>query len=63
MSPIKFNKNRFPFGNGLTGFFDRDSLFNNDFFNLKKSLPAMNIKEHDNDFEIELALLALKKRF
>lgn len=62
MSLIKFNKNRFPFNNGLGDLFDRDSLFDNDFFNLEKSLPAMNVKEHDNDFEIELASPGFEKK-
>lgn len=55
MSLIKFNKNRFPFNSGLVDFFDRDSFFDESFFNLEKSVPAMNVKEHENDFEIELA--------
>jgi len=62
MSLIKFNKNRFPFGNGLSELFDSDSFFDGDFFNLEKSLPAMNVKEHDTDFEIELASPGFNKK-
>lgn len=62
MSLIKFNKNRFPLSSGLSNFFDRDLLFDDDFFNLEKSLPAMNVKEHDKDFEIELASPGFNKK-
>ncbi|MFS4491263.1 Hsp20/alpha crystallin family protein [Maribacter sp. 2308TA10-17] len=62
MSLIKFNKNRFPWNNNLVDFFDRDSLFNDDFFNMEKSVPAMNVKEHENDFEIELASPGFDKK-
>jgi len=62
MSLIKFNKNRFPWNNNLVDFFDRDTLFNDDFFNMEKSLPAMNVKEHDDDFEIELASPGFDKK-
>lgn len=62
MSLIKFNKNRFPWNNNLVDFFDRDTLFNDDFFNMEKSLPAMNVKEHETDFEIELASPGFEKK-
>ncbi|MFS4467866.1 Hsp20/alpha crystallin family protein [Maribacter sp. 2210JD10-5] len=62
MSLIKFNKNRFPFNNSLSDFFDRDSFFDDDFFNLEKSMPAMNVKEHEDDFEIELASPGFNKK-
>ena len=62
MSLIKSNKNRFPFNNILADFFDRESVFNDDFFNLEKSLPAMNVKENDTDFEIELASPGFNKK-
>ena len=61
MSLIKFNRNQFPWNNNLVDFFNRDSLFNDDFFNTEKSLPAMNVKEHQKDFEIELASPGFKK--
>ncbi|VAW14175.1 hypothetical protein MNBD_BACTEROID03-744 [hydrothermal vent metagenome] len=62
MSLVKFNKNVFPWNKGLIDFFDQDTLFNVDFFNLEKSLPAMNVKEHDKDFEIELASPGFEKK-
>ncbi len=62
MSLVKFNKNVFPWNKGLIDFFDQDTLFNDDFFNLEKSLPAMNVKEHDKDFEIELASPGFEKK-
>lgn len=62
MSLIKFNKNRFPWNNNLVDFFDRDLLFNDDFFNTEKSLPAMNVMEHEHDFEIELAAPGFEKK-
>lgn len=62
MSLIKFNKNRFPWNNNLVDFFDCDTLFNDDFFNMEKSLPAMNVKEHENNFEIELASPGFEKK-
>ncbi|WP_394973075.1 Hsp20/alpha crystallin family protein [uncultured Croceitalea sp.] len=62
MSLIKFNKNKFPFNNSLGDFFDRDFLLDDDFFNLEKSTPAINVKEHDSDFEIELASPGFNKK-
>lgn len=62
MSLIKFNRNRWPWNYGLTDFFEHNDGFANDFFDLEKSLPAMNIKEHDDDFEIELAAPGFDKK-
>lgn len=62
MSLIKFNGPRFPWNENLSDFFNRDAFVNDDFFNLEKSLPAMNIKEHDDDFEIELAAPGFDKK-
>ncbi|PWL37662.1 heat-shock protein [Flagellimonas aquimarina] len=62
MSLIKFNGNRFPWNENLSDFFNRDTFVNDDFFNLEKSLPAMNVKEHDDDFEIELAAPGFDKK-
>lgn len=55
MSLIKFNRNRFPWKNDLTNFFDDDTIFNDDFFNVERSLPAMNVKDAGDRFELELA--------
>ena len=65
MSLIKF-RNRRPFGNLVTtDFFDMDDFFEtalpkslsaaDRFWNGKSSEPALNIKETDDHFEIELA--------
>lgn len=62
MSLVKFNSNRWPWNYGLTEFFERGNGFDNDFFNLEKSLPAMNVKEHEHDFEIELASPGFDKK-
>lgn len=62
MSIVKFNQNRWPWNYGLSDLMDRNGDFNDDFFNLEKSLPAMNVKEHENDFEIELASPGFEKK-
>ncbi|WP_273568510.1 Hsp20/alpha crystallin family protein [Maribacter halichondriae] len=62
MSLIKFNKSGFPWSNNLVDLFDRDAIFDEDFFNLEESTPAMNVKEHENDFEIELASPGFEKK-
>ena len=57
MSLIKFNKKRFPLSTyGLPTWFDTEDLFADDLFNNGKDFPAMNVKEHKKDFEIELAV-------
>ncbi|AXG70745.1 spore protein SP21 [Kordia sp. SMS9] len=58
MSLIKYNnRNRlFPWGNtGLRSFFDTSDFFSDDFFAEDELMPAMNIKEHEADFEVEFA--------
>ncbi|WP_350285328.1 Hsp20/alpha crystallin family protein [uncultured Croceitalea sp.] len=62
MSLIRFSRNQFPWNENLADFFNRDTFVNDDFFNLEKSLPAMNIKEHEEDFEIELAAPGFDKK-
>ena len=62
MSLIKFNGKRFPWNENLMDFFDRDAFLDDEFFNLEKSMPAMNVKEHDKDFEIELAAPGFDKK-
>jgi len=61
MAMIKFNRNRFPWKNDPTDFFDGDTIFNDDFFNLEKSLPALNVKEVGDRFELELAAPGFNK--
>lgn len=71
MSLVKF-KGR-PFGNLMTqDFFDVDDFFDNrgwarnmmpdNFWNGKRSEPALNIKETDANFEIELAAPGFAKK-
>jgi HSP20 family protein len=48
-------------GSWLSDFFDNDRFF--DFEGLKKhSMPSVNVKEHDKDFEIEVAAPGLSKK-
>ncbi|WP_149277001.1 Hsp20/alpha crystallin family protein [Pareuzebyella sediminis] len=62
MSLVKFNSNRWPWNYGLSDIFDDQNVFNDNFFTLEKSMPAMNIVEHENDFEIELASPGFEKK-
>ena len=72
MSLVKF-RNRRPFGNLVTSdFFDMEDFFDNRFWNEgllndrfwngRKGEPALNIKETDDDFEIELAAPGFAKK-
>lgn len=72
MSLAKFKKRR-PFGNLVTSdFFDMEDFFDNRFWNRglltdnfwtgRKGEPALNIKENDADFEIELAAPGFAKK-
>jgi len=65
MSLIKFNnQNRlFPWtNNGLKTFFNADDFFNNSFFEEDTLMPAMNVKEHDEGFDIEFAAPGFSKK-
>lgn len=62
MSIVKFNSNRWPWNFGLSDFIESNSAFDDDFFTLEKSLPAMNVKEHEKDFEIELSSPGFDKK-
>ena len=46
-------------GSWLSDFFDRDRFFDSDM--LQKSVPAVNVVEHDKNFEIELAAPGMTK--
>ncbi|MGS2740180.1 Hsp20/alpha crystallin family protein [Sinomicrobium sp. M5D2P17] len=63
MSLIKFN-NRLPWsGSGLSRFFDMDDFFRDGF--LDKTVleqPALNVREKEGEFEIELAAPGLSKK-
>jgi len=61
MSLIKFN-DRFPWNkSALTNFLNADDFFNDDFFAKDSLMPAMNVKENDDNFEIELAAPGFSK--
>jgi HSP20 family protein len=71
MSLVKFRRR--PFGNLITqDFFDMDDFFDNQgwvrnmlpdtFWNGKTAEPALNIKETDDNFEIELAAPGFAKK-
>lgn len=63
MSLIKFNKNRFPwFNDRIATWLDTDDFFADDFFIKDRSLPAMNVKENKDNFEIELAVPGFSKK-
>lgn len=64
MSLVKFNnRNRlFPWNNAsLKDFLSTDRFFNDDLFAEDGLMPAMNIKEHETDFEIEFAAPGFSK--
>ncbi len=62
MSMIKFNKKRFPLSTfGMPTWIDTDDFFADDFFTNGKNWPAMNIKENEKNFEIELAVPGFTK--
>nr|WP_321230231.1 Hsp20/alpha crystallin family protein [uncultured Psychroserpens sp.] len=67
MSLVKF-RNRRPWGNLVTSnFFDNDDffnnqLFNNELWNNQLNEPALNIKETDEAFEVELAAPGFSKK-
>ena len=63
MTLTKFNKRRFPwFTSEFSNFFGENDFFNDRFW-LKniQSEPAMNIKETDTEYQIELAAPGLSK--
>lgn len=65
MSLVKFNnRNRlFPWNNAsLKDFLSTDGFFNDDLFIEDGLMPAMNIKEHETDFEIEFAAPGFSKK-
>ena len=62
MSLVKFNRRRRPwFGNEMNPWFDTENFFADDFFTEESNLPAMNVKENDDNFEIELAVPGFSK--
>lgn len=62
MSLIKFNANKFPWlSENVANWMDTDRFFADDFFTKNKNLPAMNVKDKENHFEIELAIPGFSK--
>ncbi len=62
MSLTRFNRRRFPWlGDRISTWLDTDSFFSDDFFTRDSDLPAMNIKENKDNFEIELAVPGFSK--
>ncbi len=62
MTLVKSPKKRFPWMNGgLAKAFNMDDLFDDDFFKTRNDLPAMNVIEHEDDFEIEFAVPGFSK--
>ena len=63
MTLIKFKKqHRLPwYDNMFTDLLGTDRLLTNDFFMENKWVPAMNIKENDENFEIEVAAPGFNK--
>jgi len=62
MSLIRFNRRSPWFSSELSDFFDKENFFKDDFFNRAfENKPALNIKETDTDYEIELAAPGLSK--
>ena len=66
MSLIKFNnRNRLLpswTNDGLKNFLNSDDFFNSDFFEEDSLMPAMNVKEHEDNFEIEFAAPGFSKK-
>ncbi len=73
MSLVRFKNRTRPFTDLITSdFFDMEDFFDNrfwnkglvneDFWNGRKGEPALNIKEDDNHFEIELAAPGFSKK-
>lgn len=48
-------------GNLLSDFFDNDRFFDSDWFK-KQSVPAVNVKETEKSFEVEVAAPGLNKK-
>ena len=62
MSLVKSPKQRFPWMNGgIARSFGLDDFFEDEFFTTRKDLPAMNVMEHEDDFQIEFAVPGFSK--
>ena len=63
MTLVKFKKPRLPWYDTMfTDLLGTDRLLTNDFFLENKWVPAMNVKEMDDHFEIEIAAPGFNKK-
>ncbi len=63
MTVVKFKKHRLPwYDNMFTDLLGTDRLHTSDFFRDDNWMPAMNIKENDDNFEIDLAAPGFNKK-
>lgn len=63
MTLVKFKKHRLPwYDNMFTDLLGTDRLLSNDFFREDNWMPAMNIKENDENFEIDIAAPGFNKK-
>lgn len=64
MSLIKFNDPfRFPWDKSVwTNWLNTEDILNDDFFDRDSLMPAMNVREHNEDLEIELAAPGFAKK-
>lgn len=57
MNLVKFRNRNFPwYDDGISNWMDFD-----DFYTMKSNVPEMNVKNHKNDFEIEMAVPGFSK--
>lgn len=62
MSLLKFNQRRRPWLlDDVSSWVDADTFFGNNFFTEEVNLPAMNVKEKEDNFEVELAVPGFSK--
>lgn len=62
MSLLKFNQRRRPWLlDDVSSWVNADTIFGNSFFTEEVNLPAMNVKEKEDNFEVELAVPGFSK--
>ncbi len=60
--PLTKLRRRFPlFEEGLPAWFDTSDLIEDEFFNYGKNVPAMNLKEEEKFFKVEIAVPGFSK--